>query len=500
MNNNKNFTQALALFIALALGLAVLPSLSGCSGGSETLSRVVNVFGGDKFALSDGADSQFERFHAVYREYAATDDDRQLQHFKDAYKRVRAAYVRDLADSHYINAAIKGVRDIKAKPNSVPAAEVVEAALDSMLTSLDPHSSYLNPTEYREMKISTRGEFGGLGIEVMIDKGFVKIVSPIEDTPAARAGLQPGDLITHIDGQPIKDKGLIYSVRRMRGAPGTAIQVTIRRDGVPPFDVSIIRAVIKVRSVRWRTEDNIGYIRVTSFTEKVEQGLIDAVYGIRKKLGPSLAGLVLDLRNNPGGLLDQSVIVADAFLEKGRIVTVRSRRVIEQRGYDAKKGDLASGIPIVVLINGGSASASEIVASALKDHGRAIILGRRSFGKGSVQTIAPLPIEGALRLTTALYYAPSGRTIQAYGVEPDITLTVPKKKSEIKREADLPHALVASSAPGGVWKSKPHATLNEENCAEVGAKKDRQLGCAIALLRAGSPAKFLAQARSRRPL
>ncbi|MFQ5764881.1 MAG: S41 family peptidase, partial [Rhodospirillales bacterium] len=301
------------------------------------------------------------------------------------------------------------------------------------------------------------------------------------------------DLITHVDGEPIKGKTLIEAVRRMRGRPGTDIRLTMRRDGRPDFDVVLTRAVIKIRAVRWHIEGDIGYVRVARFTEKMESGLAAAIADIHEKLGRRLAGVVLDLRNNPGGLLDQSLLLADAFLEKGEIVSVRGRNPSRARSHKAEPGDLIEGVPMVVLVNAGSASASEIVASALQHHGRAVLMGTRSFGKGSVQTILPMPVEGGLRLTTALYYAPSGETIQARGVEPDIILH-PAKESEQRRESDLPGALPAVGNSGAAMG---HPTVPEEACPAVGEPEDRALGCALALLHAGSAKNFLAMMKQR---
>ncbi|MBC8269227.1 MAG: S41 family peptidase [Rhodospirillaceae bacterium] len=428
--------------------------------------------------------------------------------------RVRYDYVRDVPESVLVDTAIQGIEESEPKPvpGKVESAVLIEAALDKMMTSLDPHSSYLNPDELKEMKVSNRGEFGGLGIEVTMDGDFVKVVSPIEDTPASRAGLMSGDLISHLDGEAIKGKSLMQAVRLMRGKPGSIIRLTVNRAKLTPFDVEIRRAIINVRSVRWRLEGDIGYIRVVSFSEKVAPGIDAAMEEINGELGSDLAGVVLDLRNNPGGLLHQSLTLSDAFLERGTIVSVRGRRTGSERVFEAERGDLADGLPIVVLINRGSASASEIVAAALQDHGRAVIMGQQSFGKGSVQTITPLPQEGALRLTTQLYYSPTGHAIQARGVTPDIEIIpmpvpAPKEqpvakaepmdegeaadaeaaKAVRRREADLPGALAAV----GNEEAHPHPKLPAENCIPVGEKEDRDLGCALALIHAGSQAKFL---------
>ena len=280
----------------------------------------------------------------------------------------------------------------------------------------------MSPKNFKDMKVQTKGEFGGLGIEVTMENGFVKVVSPIDETPAFRAGLKSGDYITHLDSNPVQGITLNEAVEKMRGPVNSKIKLTIRREGREPFNVMITRAVIKVRSARWRIEKNIGYLRLTSFTEQSSIGIEKGMKKIKEKMGKNLKGIILDLRNNPGGLLDQAIKISDAFLERGEIVSTRSRRANDAQRFNAKKGDLAEKLPMVVLINGGSASASEIVAGALQDHRRAVILGTPSFGKGSVQTIIPLSGHGAIRLTTAKYYTPSGRSIQAEGITPDLSL------------------------------------------------------------------------------
>ena len=305
--------------------------------------------------------------------------------------------------------------------------QLIESAINGMLTSLDPHSNYLNTKNFDDMKVQTRGEFGGLGIEVSMENGLVKVVSPIDDTPAARAGLKPGDLITQLDGQPIQGMTLPQAVEKMRGPINSDIRLTIQRKGRDPFDVKLTRATIRIQSVRSHlVGDDIGYIRITSFNEQTDVGLSNAMKYIKQQAGNKLRGIVLDLRNNPGGLLDQAVAVSGDFIDKGEIVSTRGRSADDAQRYDAHSGDIAAGLPMAVLINGGSASASEIVAGALQDHHRAILLGTRSFGKGSVQTIIPLPGHGAMRLTTARYYTPSGRSIQAKGIEPDIIVEAAK--------------------------------------------------------------------------
>jgi len=329
---------------------------------------------------------------------------KELNLFGDVFEKVRSEYVDEVTDD-----------------------TLIEGAINGMLTSLDPHSNYLNAKNFNDMKVQTRGEFGGLGIEVSMENGLIKVVSPIDDTPAARAGLKPGDLITHLDGNPVQGMTLPEAVEKMRGPENSEVTLRIRRSGKDPFDVKLVRAKIKIQSVRSHLEgDSIGYIRITSFTEQTDVGLANAMKSLRQQAGNKLIGVILDLRNNPGGLLDQAVAVSDAFIEKGEIVSTRGRRTDDAQRYNAHSGDITGGLPMVVLINGGSASASEIVAGALQDHHRAILLGTRSFGKGSVQTIIPLPGHGAMRLTTARYYTPSGRSIQAKGIDPDIQVDAAK--------------------------------------------------------------------------
>jgi carboxyl-terminal processing protease len=313
-----------------------------------------------------------------------------------------------------------------------------------------------------------------------MENGLVKVVSPIDDTPAARAGLKPGDLITHLDGEPVQGMTLPEAVEKMRGPVSSEIKLTIRREGRDPFDVKLIRATIKIQSVRSHLEgDNIGYIRVTTFNEQTDTGLNNAMKSLKQQAGNKLVGVVLDLRNNPGGLLDQAVAVSDAFLEKGEIVSTRGRRGEDAQRYNARAGDIAGGLPMVVLINGGSASASEIVAGALQDHHRAILLGTRSFGKGSVQTIIPLPGHGAMRLTTARYYTPSGRSIQAKGIDPDIVVDAAKiEKIAEKGEAKTPTAvdLKRDDAEGGAEQSSVDPSI-------MGTPADYQLTRAVDMLR-----------------
>jgi carboxyl-terminal processing protease len=359
-----------------------------------------------------------------------TETYRLLNLFSDIFERVRSDYVEQ-----------------------VDERKLIENAINGMLSSLDPHSGYMEPKSFRDMQVQTRGSFGGLGIEVTMEQGYVKVVTPIDDTPAARAGLRSGDFITHIDGDQIVGLTLQEAVEKMRGPINSTIKLSIRRGTQPAFDVTLTRAEIRVQSVRHRVEGDLGYLRITSFTEQTETGVKNAIDRVKQQTGGKLRGLVLDMRNNPGGLLDQAIAVSDAFLDKGEIVSTRGRRSDDATRYHAKPGDLLDGLPIVVLINGGSASASEIVAGALQDHGRAILLGTKSFGKGSVQSIQQLGNQGAIRLTTARYYTPSGRSIQAQGIDPDIVVEPARieriDQPRARREADLRGALRNDQAAPG---------------------------------------------------
>jgi carboxyl-terminal processing protease len=389
--------------------------------------------------------------------WAATQQDkseiyRLLELFGDVFERVRGDYVEEVTDE-----------------------KLVEAAIQGMLSSLDPHSSFLNKKHFKDMQVQTKGEFGGLGIEVTMENGFVKVVSPIDDTPAFRGGIQAGDFITHLDGKTVQGLTLSQAVEKMRGKVGAPIKLTIAREGQEPFDVDIIRDKIKIKSVRSRNDDDVGYIRITSFSEQTDVGLRAMIKKIKDNTGEKLRGYILDLRNNPGGLLDQAVAVSDAFLERGEIVSTRGRTADNAQRFHAKAGDLANGLPIIVLINGGSASASEIVAGALQDHGRAVLMGTRSFGKGSVQTIIPLGANGAMKLTTQRYFTPSGRSIQAKGIDPDI-LVEPARLETIKTgrkrsEADLRGAL----KNGQGAKKHPDAKTDDNKDADAtGDAKDKE--------------------------
>src|SRR5579884_2493385 len=390
---------------------------------------------------------------------AAADTYRQLNLFGDVFERVRADYVE--------------------KPDD---AKLIENAINGMLSGLDPHSSYMDAKSYRDMQVQTRGEFGGLGIEVTMEDGLIKVVAPIDDTPAAKAGILANDLITKLDDEQVQGMTLNQAVEKMRGPVNTKIKLTIMRKGVDkPIEVTLTRDIIHVRSVRWHVEgDDVGYIRITQFNEQTTEGLRKAVSEITAKVpDDKLKGYILDLRNNPGGLLDQAISVADAFLEKGEIVSTRGRNPEETQRFNARPGDMTKGKPLIVLINGGSASASEIVAGALQDHKRATLIGTRSFGKGSVQTIIPLGAgNGALRLTTARYYTPSGRSIQAKGITPDIEVL-----------QDVPDDLKAQTDSKGEASLRGH--LKAEGAEQTGSqsyvppdeKNDKALKMAIDLLR-----------------
>ena len=363
---------------------------------------------------------------------AASDTYRELNLFGDVFERVRADYVEKPDDS-----------------------KLVESAINGMLAGLDPHSSYMDPKSFRDMQVQTRGEFGGLGIEVTMEDGLVKVVAPIDDTPAAKAGVMANDIITQLDDENVQGLTLNQAVDKMRGPVNTKIKLTIMRKGSDkPIEVSIMRDVIRVKSVRSHPEgDDVGYIRITQFNEQTTDGLKQAINDLNSQLNADkIKGYVVDLRNNPGGLLDQAISVSDTFLDKGEIVSTRGRNAEETQRFNARPGDMTKGKPVIVLINGGSASASEIVAGALQDHKRATLVGTRSFGKGSVQTIIPLGAgNGALRLTTARYFTPSGRSIQAKGIVPDIEVLqdVPddlKNRTDTKGEASLRGHLKAEGA------------------------------------------------------
>jgi carboxyl-terminal processing protease len=458
---------ALGLFALLVLAQAA------CSGPLDAQTREL---------------SRFATVYDVYVDPKAPQAERraQLDLFKSAVRRVSSLYVSPTDPRLLIDSAIKGIESDKPKAASLPPAQAIEKSLNAMLATLDPHSSFLTPEQFKDISATTRGEFGGLGIEVSMEDGEIKVVTPIDGTPAAKAGLKAGDIISHIEGEPVKGMTIQQAVKQLRGPPDTQVRVTLRRVEREPFQVALTRAIIVVQPVRWRLEGDLGYVRLTTFNEHAVQALREAVHDIDVKSGKRVQGFVLDLRNNAGGLLDQAVKVADEFLEEGEAVVIRGRRMGEEH-HKVYAGDIAQGRPIVVLINAGSASASEIVAGALQDHKRASILGVTSFGKGSVQTILPLEQGAALKLTTALYFTPLGRSIQSRGIEPDLVVTT--DSSEAKREADLSRALPA--AQGATLKPAPQ--YKESDCPLASDGKDRLLGCAISLLKAGDIERFLAR-------
>ncbi len=412
----------------------------------------------------------------------ASDTYQQLNLFGDVFERVRAKYVDEVTDEKLIQYAVNG-----------------------MLMNLDPHSSYMDEKEFGDMQVQTRGEFGGLGIEVTMENGLVKVVSPIFDTPAYRAGVQSGDYITHLDGEAIVGLSLNEAVDKMRGKIGTPIKLTIRREEVAEaIELTLVRDVIKIESVKFEMIGNdIGYIRITTFNQNSDAGVKKAIADFASKKDVKLTGIILDMRNNPGGLLDQAISISDLFLDKGEIVSTRGRHAQDTERDNATPGDITNGLPIIVLINGGSASASEIVSGALQDHHRAIVVGTQSFGKGSVQTVIPLPGHGAMRLTTARYYTPSGRSIQAKGIEPDIVIEQAKIetiKSERISESDLRGALdnkkpekketpAPEAAPAVTPDKNDDKTVKVDPATKIDPKKltdltlDYQLARAVDLVR-----------------
>ncbi|MDB4117694.1 S41 family peptidase [Amylibacter sp.] len=393
-----------------------------------------------------------------------------LDLFGDIFERIRSSYVEEIDEE-----------------------KLIESAISGMLTSLDPHSSYMAPEDFSTMQVQTRGEFGGLGIEVTQENGFVKVVSPIDDTPADKAGVEAGDFITKVDGESTLGKTLDEAVDKMRGPVGSEIIITIVREGIDePFDISIIRDTIEIKAVKARTEGKTIVLRVSSFTSKTYPNLKDSLEKEIKSSGglENINGVVVDLRNNPGGLLNQAIRVSDAFLNSGEIVSTRGRGTRDSERYNATPGDLTNGKPVVVLINGGSASASEIVAGALQDHQRAIIVGTKSFGKGSVQTIIPLSSDGAaMRLTTARYYTPSGRSIQSLGVSPDIlveqrirSVEDPEKQNFQRFESDLENSLSNDSLTEDERKLLEEERTQQEEIAKM-RNDDYQLAYALDVLK-----------------
>ena len=399
---SRRLRTSLLVGTAFVAGVAIGPA-------SGLISRHLGYgFGFSAFAAQDGV---------------RADTYRLLTLFGDVFERVRAEYVDPVDDK-----------------------DLIENSINGMLTGLDPHSSYMNSKAFRDMQVQTKGEFGGLGIEVTQDNGFIKVISPIDDTPASKAGVKAGDIITALDGKTVQGLSLQDAVDKMRGSPNSKITLTIKREGVDkPIELSMLREVIHIQVVKSRMEpDGIGYLRLTQFTEQADAGLKQAVKALKQQAGGKLKGLILDLRNNPGGLLDQAVAISGDFISQGEIVSTRARHTEDAQRWDAKGNDILDGVPLVVLVNGGSASSSEIVAGALQDHHRAVLLGTRSFGKGSVQTVIPLPGNGAMRLTTARYYTPSGRSIQGLGISPDVTVAESREETPRfgpEREADLNRVL-----------------------------------------------------------
>jgi len=414
--------------------------------------------------IAVGALAATGAWHALGVATAAdTDTYRQLNLFGDVFDRIRADYVETPDEE-----------------------KLVEAAVNGMLTSLDPHSSYMSPKRFKDMRQQTRGEFGGLGIEVTMADGVIKVVTPIDDTPAAKAGLRANDLITQLDGERVRGLTLNQAVDKMRGKVNTPLVLTIVRKGTDaPFDVKIVRDIIRVKSVKFSKEGDIGYVRITTFSEQTQDGLDKAMKKLKDQIGAAdLKGYIIDLRNNPGGLLDQAISVSDTFLERGEVVSTRGRNASETQRFAARKGDLADGKPIVVLINGGSASASEIVAGALRDHKRATILGTRSFGKGSVQSIIPLNGQGAIRLTTARYYTPSGTSIQATGIVPDVLIEqeLPEDLKKLVKNRKTGEASLRGHLTNEAAKNKKKEESGSSAYVPRDRKKDKQYHAAVSLL------------------
>ena len=370
-----------------------------------------------------------------------------LNLFGEVFDRVKEDYVEEVTDE-----------------------KLIESALNGMLSSLDPHSSYMNNKDFGEMQVQTKGEFGGLGIEVTMENGLVKVVSPIDDTPAFKADVHAGDYISHIDGVQVMGLALSEAVDKMRGAVGSKIVLTILREGAKePIEKTIMRDVIKIQTAKTRLEGDVGYIRLTSFSEQTASAMRAGIVDMQKKAGKELKGYVLDLRNNPGGLLDQAIEVADTFLEEGEIVSTKGRHPEDSKRYNATAGDLTGGKVVVVLVNGGSASASEIVAGALQDHNRAVVMGTKSFGKGSVQTVIPLIGHGAMRLTTSRYYTPSGRSIQAEGIQPDIEV----KQAKVEYEEQSKYMSTENDLAGHLSNDAKPEKRNVIKFPEPVAAKDK---------------------------
>jgi len=401
---------------------------------------------------------------------------KQLELFADVLARIRTDYVVDVNDG-----------------------DLIEDAINGMLQSLDPHSSYVNAEAFRELQIDTSGQYGGLGMEVTTEEGFVKVIAPIDNTPAKKAGVKAGDYITEIEGESIMGLSLTEAVKRMRGKPGEPITITIAREDEESKEYTLVREIIKRQTVRHEVKDGIGYIRIAQFNEKADEGLGKAIKALKKELGGSVPGIVLDLRGNPGGLLDQSVSVSSAFLDGGEVVSTRGRSANDTERYNGKNGELAKGIPLVVLIDGASASASEIVAGAVQDRGRGLVVGMTSFGKGSVQSIIPLRggRDGAIRLTTQRYYTPAGRSIQGTGIDPDIYVSaIPDdgKERNIRREADLPNAIENEDSSEDETDNDVTDVVIDYPPEGFEIEDDYQLQKAIEILKSGTYPELLADA------
>jgi len=401
---------------------------------------------------------------------------KQLELFADVLARIRTDYVVDVNDG-----------------------ELIEDAINGMLQSLDPHSSYVNPEGFRDLQIDTSGQYGGLGMEVTTEEGFVKVIAPIDNTPAKKAGVKAGDYITEIEGESIMGLALTEAVKRMRGKPGEPITITIVREDEEAKEYTLVREIIKRQTVRHEVKDGIGYIRIAQFNEKANEGLGKAIKALKKELGGSIPGIVLDLRGNPGGLLDQSVSVSSAFLDGGEVVSTRGRSANDTERYNGQSGELAKGVPLVILIDGASASASEIVAGAVQDRGRGLLVGMTSFGKGSVQSVIPLRggRDGAIRLTTQRYYTPSGRSIQGTGIDPDIYVSaVPDdgKERNIRREADLPNAIENEDSSEEEDDNNVPEVVIDYPPEGFEIEDDYQLQKAIEILKSGTYPELLADA------
>lgn len=479
----------LILLVGCLIAGAPMPTIAAW-GPSHERSLVAQAAPDHPAAGEEDFDGALTRFRLAFGKarlsgHPLSERDDAFHLFAEILERVTGRYVRATDPSVLVDKAIEGLRKHAASTTARTDVTLVEAALEAMLSSLDPYSAYLNQVEYRGMQAVTQGEFGGLGIELTADEksGLIRVVSPIDGTPADRAGIRAGDLITRIDGTEVKGLSLREAVNRMRGDTGSRVRLALRREGVAaPINVSLVRAIIKIEPIRFHEEGDVGYIRITTFNQNTATSLDHAVDAIKDKLGPRLTGLVLDLRDNPGGLLDQAIAVADRFLVADEIVSVRGRDPSETRSYPADPGDAVAGLPIVVLINGGSASASEIVAAALQDRRRAVLFGTRSYGKGSVQTVSPLPGgDVALRLTTARYFRPSGGLVDCFGVTPNVEVRTGTARTPEPHQSQTncdPHAPTPPLPPTwGAQNLCPHVPQPGK------PDEDRPLDCALEAIR-----------------